>query len=71
MYYGQLGRSFSAENGWVTKSVTPFSMSQIEEVTPGANPRVKLHPELIHAPAYPMVLCFSSACLKRQARNLF
>ena len=56
MYYGQLGRSFSAENGWVTKSVTPFSMSQIEEVTPGANPRVKLHPELIHAPAYPMVL---------------
>ena len=71
MYYGQLGRNFSAENGWVTKSVTPFSMSQIEEVTPARIRELSYIQSSFMHRHIPWFSRFSSACLRRQARNLF
>ncbi|HEY5621030.1 MAG TPA: hypothetical protein VIR77_00375 [Pontiella sp.] len=60
MELGQLGRNFSIKNGLVTKVVRPLTMWKIEERTAGENPMIENHPDMLHPPAYPVLLsgCF-------------
>lgn len=56
MDLAQLGRNFSFSEGLVTKNVSPFTMHQMEAAQGNSNPEVMAHPDLIHPPAYPMLL---------------
>ena len=56
MDYCQLGRNISFQNGLVTKTVRPLTMWHLEERSADENPRIGLHPDMIHAPAYPLAL---------------
>ncbi len=56
MDYAQLGRNISLNGGMVTKCVRPASMWKMASRNPGENAQIGNHPDLYHAPAYPMVL---------------
>ncbi len=56
MDYAQLGRNFSLQNGMVTKCVRPLSMWKMASLNAQEDPRIGLHPDLFHPPAYPFVL---------------
>ena len=56
MDFAQLGRNFSFQNGLVTKYVRPVSMWKMASLNEWEDPHVGLHPDLIHPPAYPVVL---------------
>jgi hypothetical protein len=56
MDLAQLGRNMSVQNGMVTKCVRPLTMWQMQQVTPGEDPRIGNHPDLFHPPAYPALL---------------
>ncbi len=56
MDYAQLGRNISLNGGLVTKCIRPVTMWKVDQHTPGKNPRIKNHPDLLHPPAYPAVL---------------
>jgi len=56
MDYAQLGRNISLNGGLETKCVRPVTMWKVDEHTPGKNPRIGNHPDLIHPPAYPALL---------------
>ncbi|VGO19670.1 ArnT family glycosyltransferase [Pontiella sulfatireligans] len=56
MDLAQLGRNMTPSGGMVTKCVRPVTMWKVSERTPGENPRIDDHPDLLHPPAYPAVL---------------
>ena len=58
MDLSQLGRNFSFTEGLITKNISPFTMNLVEGTNASDNPRIGLHPDLIHPPAYPMLLSF-------------
>jgi hypothetical protein len=58
MDLSQLGRNFSFTEGLVTKNISPFTMNLVEGIDASDNPRIGQHPDLIHPPAYPMLLSF-------------
>ena len=38
--------------------ISPFTMNLVEGTNASDNPRIGQHPDLIHPPAYPMLLSF-------------
>ena len=58
MDFSQLGRNFSFTEGLITKNISPFTMNLVEGMDANDNPRIRQHPDLIHPPAYPMLLSF-------------
>lgn len=58
MDLSQLGRNFSFTEGLITKNISPFIMNSVEGIDASDNPRIGQHPDLIHPPAYPMLLSF-------------
>jgi hypothetical protein len=56
MDYAQLGRNISLNNGMVTKCIRPVSMWKVASRNPAENAQIGGHPDLYHAPAYPLVL---------------
>ena len=56
MDYAQLGRNISLNGGMVTKCIRPVSMWKVASRNPGENAQIVGHPDLYHAPAYPVVL---------------
>ena len=58
MDLSQLGRNFSFTEGLITKNISPFTMNLVEGTNASDNPQIGQHPDLIHPPAYPMLLSF-------------
>ncbi len=56
MDYAQLGRNFSVQDGLVTKCVRPMTMWKMSTRTANENSQIFGHPDLLHPPAYPVVL---------------
>ena len=56
MDYAQLGRNISLNGGMATKCIRPVSMWKVASRNPAENAQIGGHPDLFHAPAYPLVL---------------
>ena len=54
MDLAQLGRNFSFSEGLVTKNLSPMSINKVEGFSD--DPLIMSHPDLIHPPAYPILL---------------
>ena len=54
MDFAQLGRNFSFSEGLVTKNLSPMSINKVEGFSD--DPLIMSHPDLIHPPAYPILL---------------
>lgn len=52
----QIGRNIMEGRGFSTQCIRPASMGQVLQVLPKAGPRVLNHPDLYHAPLYPVIL---------------
>jgi hypothetical protein len=56
MEVAQLGRNLMQGRGFTTQCVRPASMGQVMKNAPQAGARVLNHPDLYHAPLYPILL---------------
>lgn len=56
MDLAQLGRNYSFGDGLITKNISPMGIEKIESYT--GDPLIRSHPDLIHPPAYPILLSF-------------
>ena len=56
MDLAQLGRNYSFSDGLITKNISPLSIDKMEGYA--GDPLIRSHPDLIHPPAYPILLSF-------------
>lgn len=56
MDYAQLGRNVMIHKQFITQNVRPASMWYLIENSPEKNPHIDQHPDILHAPLYPVIL---------------
>lgn len=56
MDYAQLGRNWMTHRQLITQNVRPASIWYLNRDTEGMAPRIHNHPDIVHAPLYPMML---------------
>lgn len=56
MDYAQLGRNLAEKKQFVTQYVRPQSISFLTRGNQSIDPQIELHPDLYHAPLYPVAL---------------
>jgi len=71
MDYAQIGRNLSLNGGFVTKTVRPLTMWKMSQRNPAENPQIFGHPDLLHPPAYPMLLAAGFKVFELAGMDLF
>ncbi len=56
MDYAQVGRNIALKGGFTTEYIRPVSMWYLIEHSPSHDPMIQDHPDIVHAPLYPLLL---------------
>jgi len=71
MDLAQVGRNISLQGGIQTKCVRPLTIWKMKQVSPDGNPHIFDHPDVLHAPAYPVVLALGYKFYEMLGINLW